>query len=160
MKITFQTSRVEIPEIWDLVGRTTPPSCVSSATRPLSRALLKYCFMFFDMGLEGTGGPGWLSRVFRGPSWGLVIKKTNRWETKRKRSNETTNTYKDLVSIQMDFCIQIIFLCFCAGTTSHRTAIGGADSKGVRVSHIAPPGPARHQNKSLKTKPYCLQVPN
>ena len=31
--------------------------------------------MFFDMGLEGTGGPGWLSRVFRGPSWGLVIKK-------------------------------------------------------------------------------------
>jgi hypothetical protein len=27
------------------------------------------------MGLEGTGGPGWLSRVFRGPSWGLVIKK-------------------------------------------------------------------------------------
>ena len=71
----FQTSRVEIPEIWDLVGRITPPSCVSSATRPLSRALLKYCFMFFDMGLEGIGGPGWLSRVFRGPSWGFVIKK-------------------------------------------------------------------------------------
>jgi hypothetical protein len=31
-------------------------------------------FMFFDMGLEGTGGLGWLSRVFRGPSRGLVIK--------------------------------------------------------------------------------------
>ena len=31
-------------------------------------------FMFFDMGLEGIGGPDWLSRVFRGPSRGLVIK--------------------------------------------------------------------------------------
>ena len=29
------------------------------------------------MGLEGIGGPGWLSRVFRGPSWGFVIKKKN-----------------------------------------------------------------------------------
>ena len=32
----------------------------------------------------------------------LVLKqKNNRWETKRKRSSKTTNTYKDLVSIQL-----------------------------------------------------------
>ena len=55
-------------------------------------------------------------------------------QSKRKRSNETTNTYKDLVSIQMDSCIKIIFLCFYAGTMSHRTAIRGADSKGVPYS--------------------------
>jgi len=34
----------------------------------------------------------------------------------------------------MDFCIKIIFWCFCAGTTSYRTAIRGADLKGVPYS--------------------------
>ena len=42
------------------------------------------------MGLEGTGGLDWLSRVFRGPSWGLVIKKKQPMgnQTKRVKRND------------------------------------------------------------------------
>jgi hypothetical protein len=42
--------------------------------------------MFFDMGLEGTGDLDWLSRVFRGPSRGLVIEK--------KKGGNQTKTVK------------------------------------------------------------------
>jgi hypothetical protein len=68
--------------------------------------------MFFDMGLEGTGGPGWLSRVFRGPSRGLVIKKktiggkpNENGQTKRRTHIKTLSRSKWISVSKLFSCV-------------------------------------------------------